>query len=193
MNFLAHTFLSFSDEQLVGNMIGDFVQNKKRILLPEGIQKGITLHRAIDTFTDAHPVFVEAKKVFQPIVRLYAGAFVDVVFDYFLANDEKIKSEEEWRVFTENTYRVLHDHMEFLPENFQLLLPKMKEDDWLFNYRYDWGMEYSIRNVLNKAKYLDREMPVFEVFKEHKSFLQNCYDEFFPDLHAYSKELSNSL
>ena len=83
MNFLAHTYLSFTDEQIVGNLIGDFIKNKKRDHLSEGIQQGITLHRAIDAFTDVHPKVLEAKTVFQPIVRLYSGAFVDVVFDYF--------------------------------------------------------------------------------------------------------------
>ena len=52
MNFLAHTYLSFTDEQIVGNLIGDFIKNKKRDHLSEGIQQGITLHRAIDAFTD---------------------------------------------------------------------------------------------------------------------------------------------
>ena len=48
MNYLAHTFLSYSDEQIVGNIIGDFIKNKNRYDYPEGIQQGITLHRAID-------------------------------------------------------------------------------------------------------------------------------------------------
>ena len=56
MNYLAHSYLSFSHEQLVGNMIADFIKNREREFLPSEIQKGIKLHRAIDTFTDAHPV-----------------------------------------------------------------------------------------------------------------------------------------
>jgi acyl carrier protein phosphodiesterase len=28
MNFLAHTYLSFTDEQIVGNLMGDFIKNK---------------------------------------------------------------------------------------------------------------------------------------------------------------------
>lgn len=83
MNFLAHTYLSFTDEQIVGNMIGDFIKNKNRYDFSEGIQEGITLHRAIDAFTDVHPKVLEAKTVFQPIVRLYSGAFVDVVLIIF--------------------------------------------------------------------------------------------------------------
>lgn len=175
MNFLAHTFLSFTDEQIVGNMIGDFIGNKGKGGLPVGIQQGIQLHRAIDDFTDHHPKFLEAKTVFQPIVRLYSGAFVDVVFDYFLANDVTIKSPKEWRDFTSNVYEVLNNHEEHLPENFRKVLPRMEKDNWLYNYRFDWGMEYSINNVLNKAKYLDNSIPVYGVFQHHKDFLRSCF------------------
>ena len=52
MNFLAHSYLSFSEEQLVGNMIADFVKNRDVARLPESIQKGIKLHRAICTSAD---------------------------------------------------------------------------------------------------------------------------------------------
>ena len=81
MNFLAHSILSFSDEQIVGNLIGDFIKNRDKKKLPEKIQQGVMMHRAIDAFTDVHPKVSEAKTVFQPLVRLYSGAFVDVVFD----------------------------------------------------------------------------------------------------------------
>ena len=74
MNFLAHSYLSFSEEQLVGNMIADFVKNRDVARLPESIQKGIKLHRAIDTFTDAHSLIHEAKAPFRPLVRLYSGS-----------------------------------------------------------------------------------------------------------------------
>ena len=83
MNFLAHSFLSYSEEQLVGNMIADFIKNRDLASLPEGIQEGVKLHRIIDSFTDSHDVVKNAKKPFQPLVRLYAGAFVDVSFDHF--------------------------------------------------------------------------------------------------------------
>jgi acyl carrier protein phosphodiesterase len=66
MNFLAHAFLSFNDKDLLtGNMISDFVKGKKRYDYPISIQKGITLHRAIDEFTDCHPVTAKAKEFFR--------------------------------------------------------------------------------------------------------------------------------
>ncbi|MGD1320596.1 ACP phosphodiesterase [Chryseobacterium sp. 2R14A] len=187
MNYLAHSFLSFSDGQIVGQFLEDFILNKERFSFPKEIQDGITMHRAIDTFTDSHPALHEAKKVFSPLVRLYAGAFVDVSMDHFLATDFSLNSLKGWKEHSLKVYRVLNENKQFLPENFKRMLAKMEHDDWLFNYREDWGIKFSIQNVLNKAKYLDKDIPVFQAFLDNKDILQKCYDDFFPDLLAHAK------
>ena len=101
MNYLAHAYLSFEDpELLLGNMISDYIKGKKQYDYPAPIQKGIRLHREIDQFTDEHAITREIKKFFTPSVRLYAGAFVDVVYDHFLAIDSSIYTDQEWMGFT---------------------------------------------------------------------------------------------
>ncbi|AZA77993.1 DUF479 domain-containing protein [Chryseobacterium sp. G0186] len=193
MNYLAHSFLTFTDGQIVGQFLEDFIRNKERFSFPKDIQDGITLHRAIDTFTDSHPAIHEAKKVFAPLVRLYAGAFVDVSMDYFVANDLSLHSLTEWKTHSLKVYSVLNANEQWLPENFKKMLVKMEHDDWLYNYREDWGIKFSIQNVLNKAKYLDKDIPVFEAFLENKKYLQQCYDDFFPDLMAHAKEINTLI
>ena len=188
MNFLAHSYLSFSEEQLVGNMIADFVKNRDVARLPESIQKGIKLHRAIDTFTDAHPLIHEAKAPFRPLVRLYSGAFVDVAFDYFLANDTTENSEREWQEHSQRVYAVLRRYEEFLPEVFKKVLDKMQQDDWLYNYRNEWGIEYSFRNVVNKAQFLDKTTNVFPAFLANKDFLREKYEIFFPEIKSFAQD-----
>lgn len=188
MNFLAHSYLSFSEEQLVGNMIADFVKNRDVARLPESIQKGIKLHRAIDTFTDAHPLIHEAKAPFRPLVRLYSGAFVDVAFDYFLANDTTENSQREWQEHSQRVYAVLRRYEEFLPEVFKKVLDKMQQDDWLYNYRNEWGIEYSFRNVVNKAQFLDKTTNVFPVFLASKDFLREKYEIFFPEIKSFAQD-----
>lgn len=182
MNYLAHSYLTFTDQQIVGQFLQDHIQNKNRFLLPKSIQEGIILHREVDTFTDSHPAISEAKKIFSPLVRLYSGAFVDVAMDYFLANDPSIKNPNEWKQFSQHVYRVLKTHDSFFPEPFHRMLARMSSDDWLYNYREDWGVEFSMRNVLNKAKYLDKNLDVFPLFLKHKKDLKSFYEEFFPDL-----------
>ena len=57
MNFLAHVYLSGSNIHLaVGNLIADRVKGKNIELLAPEIQEGVLLHRAIDTYTDQHPL-----------------------------------------------------------------------------------------------------------------------------------------
>lgn len=188
MNFLAHSYLSFSEEQLVGNMIADFVKNRDVARLPESIQKGIKLHRAIDTFTDAHPLIHEAKAPFRPLVRLYSGAFVDVAFDYFLANDTAENSQREWQEHSREVYAVLRRYEEFLPKVFKKVLDKMQQDDWLYNYRNEWGIEYSFRNVVNKAQFLDKTINVFPAFLANKDFLREKYEIFFPEIKSFAQD-----
>ncbi len=189
MNYLAHSLLAFSEGQIVGQFLEDFIPNRDRYSFPEEIQEGITLHRAVDTFTDSHPSISEAKKVFSPLVRLYAGAFVDVAFDYFVAHSI---SEELLFQHSQKVYKVLWKNEEWLPENFKKILEKMEKDNWLYNYREDWGIKFSMQNVLNKAKYLEKDIPVFETFLTNKPVLGKCFNIFFPELKEHVEQLLSS-
>ena len=190
MNYLAHSFLAFSDEQIVGQFLEDFIPNRDRYSYPTGMQEGITLHREVDTFTDSHPQLREAKKIFSPLVRLYSGAFVDVSMDYFLANS---LSDQALKKHAEKVYQVLRKNEEFLPERLLRMVNGMEKDNWLYNYKEDWGIKYSIQNVLNKAKYLDKDLPVFEVFLNNKSQLQRHFDVFFPELLAHVQKVNSEF
>ena len=56
MNFLAHIYLSGTDEELtLGNFFADSLKGKSYLKYPLGIQRGVVLHRAIDFYTDTHP------------------------------------------------------------------------------------------------------------------------------------------
>src|SRR5690349_12341831 len=91
MNFLAHIFLSGDDpEIMVGNFIGDFVKGRNLDdRFSSGIVKGIELHRAIDEYTDSHPVVAQSKNRLRPKYRHYAPVIVDVFYDHFLAKNWK--------------------------------------------------------------------------------------------------------
>lgn len=187
MNYLAHSYLAFTEEQIVGQFLEDYVKNNQRKYLPKEIQQGIVLHRAIDTFTDSHPVISEAKKIYQPLVRLYAGAFIDVSFDYFLAH---WLSDADLKKHTDRVYLILRKYQNYFPPIFEKRLNSMEKDNWLYNYKYDWGIKYSFENVLNKAKYLSKNILVFETFLENKKFLGDKFTQFFPDLERHIRDLN---
>lgn len=186
MNFLAHAYLSFNDDAiLVGNMISDFVKGKQKDAYPEGIKRGIMLHREIDTYTDAHPLVSEAKQVFRPLVGLYSGAFVDVAFDYFLANDTNENAPDDWQLFAQNAYHSLAQSEQWFPEKFAQIFPYMRQYDWLYNYRFISQIEKSFSSVAKRAKYLENSIDVSPLFEKNISFLEKCYRRFFPELKTF--------
>lgn len=190
MNYLAHSYLAFTDEQIVGQFLEDFIRNRDRYSFPTAVQQGITLHREIDTFTDSHPEIHQAKKIFQPMVRLYSGAFVDVAFDYFLARSIP---KDQLQRHAQKVYRALNSHYEYLPDQLAYMLQHMEKDNWLYNYRTDRGILFSMQNVLRKAKYLDQGIPVYEAFLANKTTLEKHFTAFFPDLQRHIQEITGTF
>jgi acyl carrier protein phosphodiesterase len=195
MNLLAHAYLSFGQQEiLVGNMISDYVKGKKKAAYSTGIQKGITLHRAIDTFTDHHLATQEAKKYFYKDYRLYAGAFVDIVYDHFLANDSsEFENDVVLAVFCSRTYSMLEKNKGAMPEKFSSMLPYMQSQNWLYNYRSREGIEQSFGGLVRRAAYLSESAIAFTIFNEEYSHLRQCYAAFFPELKTFAIHTLNEL
>ena len=196
MNYLAHAYLSFNEpEILVGNMISDFVKGRSKFTYSPGIQKGIMLHRAIDQFTDDHPATKEAKLFFKPAYRLYSGAFMDVVYDHFLATDSNaFILDTDLERFTKNVYQTLKSNFSQLPPPFQKMLPYMETQNWLFNYQYKWGIEKGFSGLVNRAAYLHEHTTAFHIFNKHYEELKHYYGQFFPELKKFVMlRLSNLL
>lgn len=156
-------------------MISDFVKGKKKFDYPAGIQKGIALHRDIDTFTDAHEATKEAKEIFRPHYRLYSGAFVDVLYDHFLATDENEFTEPGLFEFTQQVYSMLENKREWMPERFSEMFPYMQKQNWLYNYRTRWGTERSMGGLVRRAAYLTESKTAFNLFEKNYQLLGDCY------------------
>ncbi|MFT3909810.1 MAG: ACP phosphodiesterase [Ferruginibacter sp.] len=195
MNYLAHAYLSFNQPQiLAGNMISDFVKGKKQFEYSPLVQRGIKLHRAIDSFTDSHPAIKEMKKPFKAKYGLYAGAFTDIVCDHFLANDKnEFESPEILEAFSKDTYNKLTDQINVLPEIFQQMFVYMKEYDWLFNYQFETMIHKSFTGIVKRAKYMDDANTAFEIFIDNMEKMRPYYNDFFPLLKKYTIHTLNEL
>lgn len=169
-------------------MISDFVKGKKKFDYPPGIQAGIMLHRAIDTFTDTHEATKEAKEVFRPHYRLYSGAFVDVIYDHFLATDPAEFTESSLLDFSQQVYNELDKQMEWLPDRFAVMFPYMKQHNWLFNYRYKWGTGKSLGGVVRRSLYLLESETAYQLFEEHYQLLGDCYRHFWAFVKPFARQ-----
>jgi len=187
MNYLAHAYLSFQQpEILVGNMISDFVKGKKKFNYSPLILAGIHLHRAIDQFTDQHPATIRMKEVFKPYYRLYSGAFADVAYDHFLANDLSQFPNEQLFAFSQWVYQSLDAYVEIFPDKFRHMFPYMKQHNWLYNYRLRSGMQQSFGGLVRRAAYLTESDTAFRLFEEHYDTIAECYQSFFPSVKEFA-------
>lgn len=195
MNYLAHAVLSFKDPDiLTGNMISDFVKGRNKLSFPDGIQRGIQLHRMIDDFTDHHRATREAKKFFQPDYRLYSGAFVDIVYDHFLAIDKsEFETPAQLLQFTQYVYGALGRNQKVLPPVFGSLFPFMERENWLYNYRLITGIHKGFNGLVRRAKYMYDAGPAISVFSRNYSALQICYENFYPELKEFARNSLSSL
>lgn len=191
MNYLGHAYLSFKvPELLIGNMIGDSIKGNEALhALPTEIQKGVLLHRKIDSFTDAHPATSKCKTYFREDYRLYAGAFVDVAYDHFIANDPLcFENEKALFDFTQETYATIDLYLKDLPEKFQFMYAHMRKDNWLYQYRTLKAIGKSFNGVVHRAKYLEiGGERAFKTLATNFYVLNQFYYEFIDEIKAYVK------
>lgn len=169
-------------------MVSDFVKGNQKLGYPVIIQKGIQLHREIDTFTDSHPATAKAKDFFRSHYRLYSGAIVDVIYDHFLANDNSLFTEQTLFTYTGFVYEVLEQNAVHLPRRFLPVLTYMRMENWLYNYRLHDGIQKSLRGLVRRAAYITDSTAAFDIFNNSYDELHACYKEFFPDVKQMAKQ-----
>lgn len=187
MNYLAHAYLSFRDPSiLAGNMISDYVKGKRKFDYPERVQQGIMLHRQIDQYTDDHPVNRELRRIFSPHYGLYSGPIIDVLLDYFVANDINLFVPQSLMEFSQDVYTMMDSFESIFPERFSRMFPYMKSQNWLYHYQFEEGVRNSLGGLARRAKYIRETETAFRLYIQHRDTIQAGYNEFFPDLKAMS-------
>lgn len=195
MNYFAHAFLSKGMPGiLTGNMISDFVKGSTQYHFSKDIQQGIRLHRQIDSFTDTHEATGFIKNLFRPHYRLYAGAFTDVVYDFFLSNDGGIfEGEDAIESVSRITIEELEQNKMVLPISFLPVFESMKKHNWLAHFRHTWAIERSFLNLKRRALHINETETAFDIFLTRQSEMKKAYDRFFPDLEKFCSEQLSSL
>ncbi|MEZ2414356.1 ACP phosphodiesterase [Muriicola sp. E247] len=194
MNFLAHIFLSFNDEEIsIGNFIADSIRGNRYGHFPERIQQGIVLHRAIDTFTDAHPTHKQSSKRLHPNQGHYSRVVVDVFYDHFLAKNWNRYSEVELEHFAAEFYSLLKSRYPILPEPTRHLMPYMIRDNWLYNYATVDGIDKVLNGLYRRTGSKSNMNKAVLDLQLHYDLFEAEFSLFFEDLIIFSREKFNSL
>ncbi len=194
MNFLAHIYLSFDDNEItLGNFIADSIRGNKYKHLPERVQKGIKLHRFIDTFTDAHPTVRKSTKRLHENYSHYSGVIVDIFYDHFLAKNWSTYSDVPLELFVDNFYDLLEDNYEILPDTTKHMMPYMIADNWIFNYSKLEGIGRVLNGMNRRTKNKSKMNFAILDLEEHYDEFEKEFTSFFEELVTYSKQKYISL
>lgn len=189
MNFLAHIYLSGDNDLIkIGNFMADGIRGKHFESYPTDVQKGIILHRAIDTFTDAHPIFRQSTKKLHENYHHYAGVIVDVFYDHFLAKNWTKYSDEKLDLFVERFYQSLHNNPDVLSEKTKGMMPYMIEHNWLVSYQTVEGINRILTQMDHRTKNESKMRFATNELSEFYSEFETEFSEFFKELILFSND-----
>jgi len=189
MNFLAHIYLSGENDLIkIGNFMADGIRGKQFEHFPEDVQKGILLHRFIDTYTDSHDIFRKSTKRLHDRYHHYAGVIVDIVYDHFLAKNWAQYSDEKLELFVRRFYHSLHDNYDILTEKTQGLMPYMIERNWLVSYRTTEGIQHILTQMDRRSKNISQMQFAVEELIEFYDEFEEEFTLFFEEIRVQAKE-----
>ena len=183
MNFLAHIYLSGENELLaIGNFMADGIRGHQYLEFHPEVQKGVLLHRTIDSFTDAHPIYRKSKHRLHEKYGHYSGVIMDIVYDHYLAKNWAKYHTTTLSTYAENFYQLLEKHYALLTEKAKTMMPYMIERDWLTSYATLGGLEMILFQMDYRTKH---RAHMQEAIVE----IQEFYTDFEEEFTAFFKEL----
>lgn len=194
MNWLAHVFLSEPGTGFqLGNLLADVVRGPQRESMSAEFIRGAACHKAIDAFTDAHPVVKRSRARVGSEHRRFSGVLVDVFYDHYLARDWQRYSSTTLETYTAAFYAGARPHLGELPPDARAMLERIISRDLLGSYVRVDGVEHALRRIstyLNsrwkKQFALDRGV---DDLRAHDGAFAADFAEFFPQLQAHVASL----
>jgi acyl carrier protein phosphodiesterase len=177
MNYLAHIYLSGTNDLLkIGNFMADSIKGNTYKLFDDEIMKGILLHRHIDSFTDAHPIYRKSKHRLHEKYGHYSGVIMDILYDHFLAKNWISYSDESLENYAANFYNLLENNEAILTEKIKSIIPYMIEQNWLSSYASLTGIEKILYQMDYRTKH---RVHMQEAMVELEAFYLEFEGEFF--------------
>jgi acyl carrier protein phosphodiesterase len=186
MNFLAHVYFSHeSDDAIIGAFLGDFVKGDDWKNYPDDIGKAILLHRSIDSFTDSHTLFKQAKFLLDEPYKRFAGIMIDVYYDHFLAKNWVKYSTENLESFALKTYSVLKKKSVYLPTDTRLFVEYMLRHNLLLNYQHLICIDMVMKAMSQRFKRTNPlDSSILQLEKNYLNF-ESIFNDFMIDLKIF--------
>ena len=189
MNYLAHLYLSGeSDDVMLGNFIGDYVKGNKYLNYEKEVQRGILMHRKIDSFTDSHPIVRQCSVRFKMKYGRYSGIITDIIFDHFLAKYWSDYSVYTLREFAKHVHAVLLSNFINLPIRVKGFLPFLIQHKRLESYAEFEGIRQSLEIMGRRTSLPEETDYAMQVLAEDFTMIKDEFEEFFSELMEYAEQ-----
>ena len=191
MNYLAHVFLSHhTPDAIVGALLGDFVKGRVVDGWNEDVRAAIAVHRAVDRYTDRHPLTRASCALVSTERRRFAGILIDVFYDHFLARHWSRFHPLPLADFTQTIYAALWPRRTEYPARLQRILPWMMRDDWLASYAEIASVDAALRGLARRFRFAQRAGGLatgISELEENYAALEKNFLEFVPQLRDFSE------
>jgi len=187
MNHFAHLVLSQPTvASTVGNLLGDFARGVDLQTLPTAVMAGLLNHRAVDRFTDAHPLVQRMKTGFSPARRRFAGIALDIYFDYLLINHWDRFEQRNQAQLVSGFYRRMHQGQALMPgEDMQRVTRRMIDYDWFGRYRDIDSIAESMDRVAARIRFRNCFANAIEDIERNQAMIRKGFFQFYPQLQAH--------
>lgn len=188
MNHLAHTFLSYPDEDcLIGNFLTDFLTLNELKSLEPRFLKGVDLHREIDAYTDSHPAVKECVTLLRPLQKKYTPVVIDIYFDYFLIKNWDLFHVMTLNSYIEQVYAVIEANKKFMPTKMHDRIVRMVVSDFLRSCSNSARLKTTFQFLQQRTRFDNLLHRAHEDLLYHESALNSLFLIFFPDLVTFVK------
>ncbi|MCW8875999.1 MAG: ACP phosphodiesterase [Kangiellaceae bacterium] len=192
MNWLSHILLSkLNIEYQLGNLLADPLKGVAWNTASQSLIDGISMHKAIDVYTDSHPV-ISASKSRLGKKGYLKGVVVDVLYDHFLSNswesysklpiDHFIEKFGSGAIYTSNVY----------PDNAKKFVHRLVKSNQLTTYVTFEGFVETLKRMDKRLspRIIARETTLSYVSSVENNYeqLRRDFDEFFPELVDFFKQ-----
>ena len=183
MNLVVHQLLSFRNPSWqVGNHLGESVKGKKYLDFEPEIQKGILLHRFIDSYSDLDPVVKRSTFQLHQNYGKFSPIIIDVYYDFLLIKNWKRFTLQPFEEFKQECYALLSSRYDIYPEKLIRFTEAMIMYDWYEAYSHYEGLESILQNMGRRTKFQNNmHMAVKDLYINEQQFEED-FLTFFPDL-----------
>lgn len=192
MNFLAHIHLSGNTPKVkLGNFISDSVKGSSYKEYCDEMQKGILMHRDIDSYTDSHHITKEINSIIRISAGRFSGIYTDIFYDHFLSVNWQSYNSMPLSLYITKTYKEFSIYKKLCPPRTQEILPSLIYNNWLGQYSSFYGLTKVLTRMSKRTIMPNRTKETLCTLKKNYKIIEPLAKTFLEEVSAHTRAYRN--